>query len=503
MSVIRNVLANYLGAAWTALMAVAFLPLYIRYLGIEAYGLVGFFITLQAWLLLLDMGLSPTLNREMARFSAGQNSAQGIRDLLRSMEIIYLGVAILVALLASVLGSWIATGWLRPQTLSTAEVSRALAIMGLFFALQWMGTLYRSALSGLQLQVWLSGTSAVVASLRAGGAVLVLAWISPTIAAFLLFQCAVSLLETALLGWYVAHQLPRAPQAARFSLDTLRSVWRFAAGLSAVAFLATLLTQVDRLLLAKLLPLDSYGYFSLAVTVAGGLAVTIGPLHRAAYPRLTELVASGDAQTLTREYHRFAQWLSIVVCPAALVLCMFPAEILLLWTRDLATATAVAPLVSVWVAGSALNGLMHMPYAAQLAHGWTRLSITVNLIAVVVMVPAMLLLVPRHGAIAAAWIWVAINVGYSLFSIAAMHRRILRAEKWAWYFYDVLAPAGAAALIVAFARVAHAIWPADNRLVETAFILAALALATLAAAVATPAGRALLDAVRTRQFKFS
>ena len=31
-------------------------PLYIKYMGAEAYGLVGFFTMLQAWFGLLDMG---------------------------------------------------------------------------------------------------------------------------------------------------------------------------------------------------------------------------------------------------------------------------------------------------------------------------------------------------------------------------------------------------------------------------------------------------------------
>lgn len=68
----RNLIANYLGQGWNALMGLAFVPLYIKYLGMEAYGLIGLFALLQAWLSLLDMGMTPTLNPEMARFSGGQ-----------------------------------------------------------------------------------------------------------------------------------------------------------------------------------------------------------------------------------------------------------------------------------------------------------------------------------------------------------------------------------------------------------------------------------------------
>ena len=82
----RNLIANFLGQGWTALMGLAFIPLYIKYLGMEAYGLIGLFALLQAWLSLLDMGMTPTLSREMARFTGGSHSAQSIRDLLRSIE---------------------------------------------------------------------------------------------------------------------------------------------------------------------------------------------------------------------------------------------------------------------------------------------------------------------------------------------------------------------------------------------------------------------------------
>ena len=55
----RNLIANYLGQGWTALMGLAFIPLYINYLGIEAYGLIGLFAVLQGWLVLLDLGMTP------------------------------------------------------------------------------------------------------------------------------------------------------------------------------------------------------------------------------------------------------------------------------------------------------------------------------------------------------------------------------------------------------------------------------------------------------------
>ena len=87
MSIIkRNIAANFIGNFWTTLMGLVFIPVYIRFLGIEAYGLVGFFVTLQSVFSLLDMGLSTTLNRELARLSVNGANARKMRDCVRSLE---------------------------------------------------------------------------------------------------------------------------------------------------------------------------------------------------------------------------------------------------------------------------------------------------------------------------------------------------------------------------------------------------------------------------------
>lgn len=495
MSVQRNVIANYLAGGWTALVGLAFIPLYIRYLGIESYGLIGVFATLQAWCFLLDLGLSPALNREMARFSGGGVSTQALRDLVKSVELVYAGMACLLGVLISGFSQTIASYWLSAETLSSATLAQAVLVMGLALSFQWMGTLYRSALLGLHHQVWLSLMSAVMATIRAGGAVLVLAYFSSSIVAFFGFQCAIGAIESLVLRWYLRKKLPEAPAPSKFSLAALGTIRRFAASVAAVGVLATLLTQVDKLLLAKLLPLAQFGYFTLAVTVSGALAALIIPVTNVAYPRLSELVAIGDEAALAAQYHKFAQLVSVGVLPPAVVLCLFSRETIFLWTGDLAMAGAVAPLLSVWVVGTALNGLMHIPYAAQLAHGWPRLALMLNAFAVIAVVPSLLVLVPMHGAIAAAWIWVAINAAYVVFGITAMHRRILRAEKWKWYAQDVLSPLVAGALVAALMLILHARNPGMGRFEEVSFLIASVLALAFAMALAVPSGRQVISTV--------
>ena len=98
MSLSRNLIVGLVNSIWTALIGLAVVPLYIKYLGIEAYGLIGFYVTTQALLQLLDMGLAPAINREVARYSAAGNLI-GAGKLLHTLAVVYWSMAIIIVLL--------------------------------------------------------------------------------------------------------------------------------------------------------------------------------------------------------------------------------------------------------------------------------------------------------------------------------------------------------------------------------------------------------------------
>jgi len=184
VSLKKNVVANYCGQGWQALMGLAFIPLYIKYLGIEAYGLIGIFAILQAWLSLLDMGMKPALGREMARFTGGAHNAQSIRDLLRSIEIIGIAIATGVALGFWAASGWLASHWVTARSLPSDVVAQAFSVMGVVTALRFVESIYVSSIVGLQRQVLHNAATSVMATVRGLGAVGLLAWVSPTIGAF-------------------------------------------------------------------------------------------------------------------------------------------------------------------------------------------------------------------------------------------------------------------------------------------------------------------------------
>ncbi len=485
----RNLVANYLGQGWAAVMGLAFIPLYIRYLGIEAYGLIGLFAVLQAWLALLDMGMTPTLSREMSRFTAGAHTVQSIRDLLRSMEVVCLSVATLISLAVWLGSTWLASDWLRPGDLPVITVAHAIALMGAVIALRLVEAFYRGAIFGLQRQVLFNVINASLATLRGLGAVVVLILVSSTIEAFFLWQGVLSLLSVTIYSAVVYRALPPLARKARFSRHALGRVWRFAAGAIATTFLALLLTQVDKLLLSRLLDLRSFGYYALAGVVAGALYYFTGPITQAYYPRLTELVTRGDELGMTVAYHRGAQMVSVLVGSAAMMLLLFGEQLVALWTGDPSLAAKISCLVTLLALGTLLNTLMHMPYMLQLANGWSSFAAKVNVVAVAVLAPGILWATPRYGAVGAAWVWVVLNGGYIVIAIHFMHRRLLPNEKWNWYGKDLGLPLAAAALVAGLFRYFQP--EMLSKLAELLWLISVGLITTAAATFAAPEIRKL------------
>ena len=190
-----NVLANFTGFSWLALIQIALIPLYIKFMGIEAYGLIGFYVTIQAIFQAFDLGFTPTMNRELARLSTSSEGGAEIRSFTRTVEYIYWPLGLLIGLCILVAAPFIYTHWIRAEVLSEGTLREALFLMSVLMLIQWPLTLYLGGLMGLQRQLMANGLQIGLSVLTDGGAILVLWLVSPTITAYLRWQIIAGLIR--------------------------------------------------------------------------------------------------------------------------------------------------------------------------------------------------------------------------------------------------------------------------------------------------------------------
>src|SRR6266403_5298623 len=188
-------LANFAGSGWSTLVQLICVPLYIKFLGIEAFGLIGFYLMFQAMLQILDLGVSPTVNREMARYSVQWDKADEARDLVRTLEVGYWLIGVIVG--AGLMGAshWVATHWIKAGSMPVGVVQQAVILMGILAIFQWPASFYQGGLMGLGRQVLYNGLVIVFSVLSNVGAVLILWRVSTTIRAFFLWFVATSAIK--------------------------------------------------------------------------------------------------------------------------------------------------------------------------------------------------------------------------------------------------------------------------------------------------------------------
>lgn len=445
----RNILANYISQIYVTLIGIVILPLYIKYMGAETYGLVGFFAMLQMWFNLLDMGLTPTMARETARFRGGAMDALSYRRLVRALEGIFLATALIGGCAMFLAAGYIARDWLKAAQLPISEVQTAVQLMAVIVAMRWMCGLYRGAITGSERLVWLGGYNSVIATLRFIGVLLVLKFIGVTPTIFFSYQLCIALVELAWLLFYAYRLLPIIPNGIRvpWSWTPLKPVLKFSLTIAFTSSVWVLVTQTDKLVLSKLLPLAEYGYFTLAVLVASSVLVISGPVSVAIMPRMVKLEVEGNHAGLIRVYRQATQLVAVIAGAASITAAFCAEPLLWAWTGDKVLAHQAAPILILYAIGNGILAVSAFPYYLQYAKGDLRLHFVGNAVFVALLIPFIIWAASKCGGVGAGYVWLIMNLLSFVAWLPLVHRKFAPGLNLKWYFQDILLIFGVSVIV--------------------------------------------------------
>jgi O-antigen/teichoic acid export membrane protein len=485
----RNIIASYISQLYASLAGILMVPLYVRYMGIEAYGLVGFYAMLQGWFMLLDIGLTPAVSREAARFNGGATEALDLCRLVRSLEGVFVVVGG-IALMAMIAGTDVtARNWLKVESLDIADVRNAISLMAVIVVLRWICGLYRGLINGFEHIVWLSGFNAIIATLRFALVVPYLIYVGVTPTHFFAYQLAIAFAELVVLIIKAYDLLPTVASAGRFrwELSPLKKIWVFAASAAFTSTVWVMVMQADKLLLSGLVPLSQYAVYTMGVLVAGGITILSGPVTGAVLPRLVKLSAEGDEVSFLRLYRAATQLIVVVAFPISLVLAFFPFQVLLLWTGQSEISASAARILALYAVGNGILTVAGIPYLLQVARGNLNLHVKSNLIFVFLYLPMLYFAVIEFKMIGAGYAWIISNLLPFLLWLPVVHRKFLPGTHLRWLSEDILLvgllPTTLAAMLWYFVE-----W-GSGRLVIAVTLAGIYTLLLLAAAISSSAFR--------------
>lgn len=423
-SITRNISANLLANVWLTALTILLTPMYVRFLGIESYGLIGFYASWLAVAGILDTGISAAASREFAWLAAKPESVGKMPVLLRSLEVLYWALMAILGL-GLVIWIWVSgERWFQSSDITAEALQQALALMAVSLVIQVPSGLYVSGLMGLQRQTECSGLLALLGTLRLAGALLVL-WINPDIRVFFIWQIVGNAIQTLTMRWVLRRRIGAPAAAARFSADILKSIGTFASGMTLVTAFSIVLTQADKIILSRTVPLEVLGYYMLAWLVASGLSRIAVPLVQAYGPRFTELVSKGDEHGLARQFRLAAQAMNAVILPPVALLIVLPEEILNAWTGTADIVAGAAPILVPLALGAGLTACSYPALSLLYSKKRLRPVVMVNGASVGIFLPLLVLVAGRWGAMGAASLWVACSC-MGMIAYYALALRLLR-----------------------------------------------------------------------------
>jgi O-antigen/teichoic acid export membrane protein len=484
----HNLIANIAGTACTGLVTLALVPLYVRFLGTEGYGLIGFYASIMVIVALLDFGLGITVNREFARRSPDQTGVEAWA-MLRTAEWIYTAIAVLVGTTLFAAAPWISSHWFSRRALSGDLITAVLQAMSVAVAFRFLYGLYASALLGAMHHVTLNAIAIGTAIVRGCTAIVLLIFFAADLRMLMLAEIPIAALQTIAAAVAMYRSKSRVARIPHLDFASLRKAWSFGIVVAVIGVLSGLVSQVDRLVVSRVLPLSVFGAYTVAVTIGAIVSMVVAPVHATLFPRFTQLFVRRESEELARVYHRGTQVIAAMMFPVAIVAAMFPEEIVGLWIGSRALAAEMRWTVTFLVIGSAFYALTTLLYALQLASGWLTPTVLLNGVALATLIPASIWSASRYGAAGPAATWLIVNAAVLLIDGLATHARLLPGHLFRWLARD-LAPSAVVVLVVSV--VARMTWNAVQPVepLAIAAMLAATGLVALAAAAYTA------DAVR-------
>jgi PST family polysaccharide transporter len=417
------------------------MPVYIRAFGFEGFGIISF---LHAVLLALDLGLGNSVSRAVA--DAACRTKETLCRTIRSFEAIYVLAAVGVCLLADIAGQLVANQWLKLESMTAAEARNALFWGFLMIGSRWTLFFFQNALRGLERQNT-ANMIVVVTTLIRTVIALVVALNQGDIAELFMALLAASVLE-AMVFYFTLHRASGVPHLPRLYGDVLRGNLQFVSHLWLASVAATILKQLDRILLAGIVSVEAAGVFAsaqTAVQIASGIVL---PFVNAVYPRWTRLATLGDHDTLSRMVSDISRAIAALASSACIILATVGPTILVAATGESSYTQELSVILLLLCVAAMLNSPMQVALVLALATGRSVIPMATNLIGAIILAPTMYALISNWGLFGAGVSWVLFNLAY----FAAVPRVVFAGCKGlstrAWYLQDNAFPVFTVALVL-------------------------------------------------------
>lgn len=351
----------YAGKASGVLVTLLFIPFYNRILGPEQFGVAAVLLSLQALLIMLDLGLATLVGRDVASGDVPQSKLWAqVCDAERALLGLYLVIfcAAIVAHAFNVVGN-----------ISTTTLVCSTVLFG-FLVIQ---NLHYCVIVATGKYARASITQLVGNLLRAAATAIVLSYYSATLETFVVVQAIVAGLQawgtriqSAALLKYDANA--RHEPGVRGSWDGTLRLIRRSGSLALFAAAGAAVMQLDKPIISAFMSSANVGPYFLAMTLClVPTSVLAGPVTQYFQSKVLAALGQGNAAHIRHTVDRFTLTMLAATLLPCLVIWLMRADLVAVWLGHRTENELVVRYVEVLLPGVMIGALGYIPYTLLLA----------------------------------------------------------------------------------------------------------------------------------------
>ena len=396
-----NAASSFVSMFWLNGLALLSVPVYIKLLGNDAWGIVAACTSLQLLFTFIDMGFSQIVPRWVAR--EAQEPKQ-LRRYIHAFHKIYGGLAILGFLTVQACASFMAHHWFNVAGPQAAELELSIRLIAFQLLFQFANNLYVGIWNGLQLQWQVNLRSCVFGTFKHALAMTALLWVAPKPAYYAAAFGLASLAEL-IVSVAVTHRRGLLTSPAAGQGLSIKPFLQEAGVLSVGILIGLAVSQMDRVALSRLVSVDSFGVYVVVANLALAFLALQAPLTRAYFPILVQEVnACGHVSHATLQRLILG---NTVVCVLPALGMFFAADwVLRLWLHNESFVEQGTTPLRLLLIAMCLNALYNCIYQIIIAQGKAYVIVRLNLACLIVGVMTVAALYDQPSLALGGAIWI-------------------------------------------------------------------------------------------------
>lgn len=334
---------------------IVFLPLFDSLLGVEQFGILALILSLQALLLMLDLGMATLVGRDVA---VGGYEITSPQSTWHNSEVVMTALYIIFCIVIMLFWAF--------QIDKPLSLSSMLGIVILFWALILQNISY-SAITGVKSYKTASFFQLTGTLLKASVSFMALKYISPTLEVFIYSQLIVGLIHLCIIRVVCDKALKSALDCKfryRFEFINCVNLAKRGKALILVSLSGALVMNLDKSIIAYFMnPADLVPYFYAFSLAMLPMSILAGPVKQYFQPIVLENIFDKEKQNiLIKSIKLYAVVLTSIVMVPSILLWSFSTQVVELWLGDNQSVGLTVNYLKILLPGMALGSLGYLPY---------------------------------------------------------------------------------------------------------------------------------------------